>query len=505
MRRALPIMVIGLGMLFGSCGQGVQPDELQSAMMQGRFFLGDFPVQDRYMVVLNDDLAHRTNLSVEARSQNLAMQYGAQLRRTFKSALRGFAVEMSQADALALSRDERVAFVSQVNMFSLVETQNDATWGLDRLDQRSGLDGKYTYHVDGSGVTAYIIDTGVDPNHRDFGGRAVAGFSSVDDNNGAIDCHGHGTHVAGTIGSATWGVAKNANLVGVRVLGCNGSGDTEQVVAGVDWVVQDASGPAVANMSLGGGADEALDLAVQNAISAGVVFAIASGNENQDACNVSPSRVPEAITVSATGRNDWKAMYSNWGSCVDIFAPGSQITSTWKGGGTSTISGTSMACPHVAGAVALVLDVYPNMNAAEVNQLLVDNATSGKIRNPRGSPNLILYTAFLEGGGPDPCEGETPVGRCDGDTLIWCESGQVMDRDCAAEDLTCGFDDADQRFDCIDESSDPCDGETYEGRCEGNTVIRCVDGEIIEETCGWFRQCKLNENVGYHQCRWWWQ
>jgi subtilisin family serine protease len=311
---------------------------------------------------------------------------------------------MTKSQARDLAADPRVDYVAQDTEVSVSGTQTDPpSWGLDRIDQRElPLDQSYEYGSDGSGVTAYVIDTGVRTSHEDFGGRASSGYDFVDDDADATDCNGHGTHVGGTVAGSKYGVAKGADVVGVRVLDCNGSGTTAGVVAGVDWVTENAQKPAVANMSLGGTADGVLDDAVQRSIDSGVSYAIAAGNGNilgwpQDACRYSPARVPGAITVGATDRDDSRASFSNYGECLDVFAPGVDITSAWIDGdsSTNTISGTSMATPHVAGVAALYLAQNPSAGPAQVRDAVVDNATSGAVSDPRsGSPNKLLHSLF---------------------------------------------------------------------------------------------------------------
>ncbi|MEL6543348.1 MAG: S8 family serine peptidase, partial [Myxococcota bacterium] len=305
------------------------------------------------------------------------------------------AVAMGDADAAELSADPMVAWVEEDAYVYANDIQTDATWGLDRVDQRDlPLDDIYDYPADGTGVNAYIIDTGVLTTHEDFGGRATSGFDFVDNDDDATDCNGHGTHVAGTVGSATWGVAKNVNLIGVRVLSCSGGGTLAGVIAGIDWVTDNHVKPAVANMSLGGGASDALDEATRRSIAAGVTHVVAGGNSNANACNFSPARTQEAVTVGSTTRTDARSGFSNFGPCLDLFAPGSNITSTWytDDTATNTISGTSMAAPHVAGAIALFLESNPDATPEQARNAVVSFGSLGRISNAgNGSPNTMLY------------------------------------------------------------------------------------------------------------------
>jgi uncharacterized membrane protein YgcG len=271
------------------------------------------------------------------------------------------------------------------------------SWGLDRIDQRSlPLNSRYISNFSGAGVNAYVIDTGVLSSHSEFGSRVVSGFSSVADGRGTQDCHGHGTHVAGTIAGSNYGVAPSANVVPVRVLDCAGSGSTSAVIAGIDWVVahHEAGVPAVANMSLGGSRSAALDLAVARGVADGIVFVVAAGNSNANACNYSPAAEESAITVGASTSTDTRASYSNFGSCVDIFAPGSNITSAWYTSttATNTISGTSMASPHVAGVAVLALSADPTLSVSRVTTWITSTATSDVIADPAGTPNKIVYS-----------------------------------------------------------------------------------------------------------------
>ncbi|MFE9040707.1 S8 family peptidase [Streptomyces sp. NPDC012421] len=339
-------------------------------------------------------------LDASANKEALAKKYGGTLDRAYGSEVNGFSASgLSVQEAKRLAADPAVGTVVQNKRFTINETQEKPpSWGLDRIDQaETAGDEKYTYpDGGGEGVTAYVIDTGVRVTHQDFGGRATHGFDAVDNDDSADDGNGHGTHVAGTIAGTAHGVAKKAKIVAVRVLDDNGSGTTEQVVAGIDWVTKNHSGPSVANMSLGGGADEALDAAVQRAIAAGITFAVAAGNESSDAGQGSPSRVPEALTVASSTSADEQSDFSNFGAVVDIYAPGSEITSAWNDSdsGVKTISGTSMAAPHVAGAAALHLAANPTATPADTAAALTGAATADAVKNPSaGTPNKLLKIA----------------------------------------------------------------------------------------------------------------
>ncbi len=374
------------------------------AKQEGQIREADAPnaVAGSYIVVLKPTAvsqglatAGEVVARVSSKAQGLVGEYGAQLTRTYGSALSGFSIKADEAAAKRLAANPEVAYVVQNKTFHISETQdNPPSWGLDRVDQADlPLDKKYTYPTKGDNVTAYIIDTGVRYSHSTFGGRGAGGKDFVDNDDTPNDEHGHGTHVAGTIGGTEYGIAKGVKVVGVRVLDANGSGTTEGVVAGVDWVAANAKGPSVANMSLGGGADDALDASVKGAIAKGVTFALAAGNEASDAGTTSPARVKEAITVAASDKTDKQASFSNFGSVVDIYAPGVDITSSWATGdsATNTISGTSMATPHVAGAAALYLAAHPEATPAQVAEGLVGAAVDGKISNPSsGTPNKLL-------------------------------------------------------------------------------------------------------------------
>ena len=369
---------------------------------------GTLPTQERnsviagqYIVLLRPEVP---DAAAEARA--LASQVGGAVQHVYSHALKGFSVTLPEAAATQLRNRPSVLLVEQDRVISLdLTTQQSATWGLDRIDQADRpLSTTYQYASTGSGVRAYVIDTGIRATHTDFGGRVLQGYTAVSDSNGTNDCNGHGSHVAGTVGGQTWGVAKAVQLVPVRVLNCQGSGTTSGVIAGVDWVAAQTSRPAVANMSLGGGASTSLDAAVAGAVGKGVTMVVAAGNSNADACNYSPARAQSAITVGATTSSDARASYSNYGSCVDLFAPGSSITSAWytSDTATNTISGTSMASPHVAGVAALILEGTPTASPAAVWDFMRSTASVNKLTSiGTNSPNLLVYS-LGDGGVTEP-------------------------------------------------------------------------------------------------------
>lgn len=351
-------------------------------------------IDDSYLVVLKDSA---TSLRAAPRAaDDLTRRHGGEVRRVWKDALHGFAARMSPAQAARMAADPRVDYVEQdVVVRTQAVQDNPPSWGLDRVDQRSRtLNQKYGYVTTASNVTAYIVDTGIRTSHTTFGGRATWGRNSIDSNN--TDCNGHGTHVAGTVGGSHYGVAKGVKLVAVKVLNCQGSGTLSALVDGLNWVAANARKPAVVNLSLGfGGANSTADSAVRNVISKGITVVAAGGNSGQDACNYSPGRVSEAITVGATDSGDKRASFSNYGRCLDIFAPGVSIRSSWKDSNTSSkvLNGTSMATPHVAGAAALYLAAHTGASPATVSAQLRGVATVGTVSNGgSGSPNLLLYS-----------------------------------------------------------------------------------------------------------------
>lgn len=379
---------------------GIAAVSLLPATTEGqksKFRRSSNPVPNRYIVALDPVALRSEDESSDKTAGRLAANFGGQVDKVFSHALQGFSVEMTEQAAHAMSNDPKVLFVEQDSYVSIEATQADAPWGLDRVDQRTvPLNTSYNYIKMGSGVHVYVIDTGVRTTHVEFAGRATVGYDAIYDGQNGNDCHGHGTHVAATIGGANYGVAKNVSIHGVRVLGCNGIGTVASAVEGIDWVTANHISPAVANMSMGSNASPLMDFAVQGSIDSGVTYVVAAGNSSADACNTSPARVSSAITVGASNQSDVKASFSNFGNCVDLFAPGVAIKSAWAWHDLATFSasGTSMASPHVAGAVALYLEDHPTASPAQVNSELLGDATSGQMpATTDGSPNLVLFTA----------------------------------------------------------------------------------------------------------------
>lgn len=398
MKRALTLfvlLIVSVAVVVLTTAHSQNPNSNSSKFRRVR---ADRKIANQYIVVLKDDVN-----DVDGEAHRLSRDFIGDRGHTYKHALKGFSVRMSEERAAKLANDPRVEYVEEDGVVKLVATQLNAPWGLDRIDQRNRpTDGRYVYNATGTGVKAYIIDTGVRATHTDFGGRVISGFDAIGDGFGTDDPNGHGTHVAGTVGGSNWGVAKNVTIVAVRVLDAAGFGTNASVVAGVDFVTANhqAGQPAVANMSLGGGSSTAIDNAVANSINDGVTYAVAAGNDNVNACNTSPARVPNAITVGATANNDARSQFtppfaSNFGPCLDIFAPGSNIQSAWNRSDTdsNTISGTSMATPHVAGVAALYLEKNPNASPSNVASAIINGATPNVVTNAgTGSPNRLLYT-----------------------------------------------------------------------------------------------------------------
>lgn len=398
MRRIIAVAAFGFGL--AACSDTpIAPEHTltPSVATFSRATTGS-PIAGQYIVRFRDETA-----DVEAQAHAVAVAHAGKVLHTYKSALKGMALTLPDAAVSALLADPRIASVEEDQVMSIGTTQTGATWGIDRVDQRSlPLNGTYVYNADGTGVTVYIIDTGIDFTHVEYSGRAFTGVDEVTTGGNAADCNGHGSHVSGTVGGTTYGIAKNVKLVAVRVLNCQGSGTTSGVIAGIDWVTSqknaNPSVPSAANMSLGGGLSSTLNQAVANSVAAGVVYAVAAGNSTADACSSSPSSEPSAITVGATDNTDTFASFSNFGSCVDINAPGVNITSAWytSNTATNTISGTSMATPHVTGAAALYLQANPSATPQQVRDALVTNGTAGAIKSiPAGTPNVLLYTGFI--------------------------------------------------------------------------------------------------------------
>ncbi|WP_034129272.1 S8 family peptidase [Acinetobacter baumannii] len=351
-------------------------------------------IKNQYIVILNKDAGPSKDFA-----QNIAKQHAGKVLQSYDTVLKGFAIYLPDtAGAAFIEAMKKNPHVLSVESDTIVNidatTQSNPDWGLDRIDQKAlPLNSTYSYLQTGSGTTAYIVDTGILSSHQEFSGRVLSGYTAISDGNGTTDCNGHGTHVAGTVGVTTYGVAKNVNLVPIRILGCDGSGASSNVIAGLDWILKNGKKPAVVNMSLGGATSSSLDSAVENLYNNGYVMVVAAGNSNTDACTSSPARVSKAITVAATDNTDTRASYSNYGSCVDIFAPGSQINSSWIGSNTATkiLNGTSMATPHVAGVVAEMLQSTPTASPQTISTNLLNQASSNVVKNPSGSPNRLLY------------------------------------------------------------------------------------------------------------------
>jgi len=378
----------------------------------------DRPVDGQYIVVLKDQVASlrgemRANApTVAAMASSIASQHSARVTHTYNQVLRGFVVQANAKSIASMLSDDRIAYIEENGYVYASATQTGATWGIDRTDQRDlPLNSSYTYNTTASNVHAYIVDTGVLGSHQQFSGRMGNGYTAISDANGTNDCNGHGTHVAGTVGGTTYGIAKGVTIHPVRVLGCDGSGTNAGVIAGMDWVAQNHVKPAVANMSLGGGASTSTDDAVARMTAAGVITVVAAGNDNSNACNYSPARAASAITVGSTTNTDARSSFSNFGTCLDIFGPGSSILSAWytSSTATNTISGTSMASPHVAGVAALYLADNPTASVSAVTTALINGSTPNKVTSPgTGSPNRLLYSLFSGGGGGDTTAPTTP-------------------------------------------------------------------------------------------------
>jgi subtilisin family serine protease len=395
------LFVIAFAIVASAAGLLIHPT--RSGAQEPKFRHTENAIPNQYIVVLKPET---TSSLISSTTQSLAATYGGQVGFVYEHALKGFSIQMNEAAAIALSNNPLVDYVAEDGEVSISGTQlNPSSWGLDRIDQRDlSVNNAYTYNVTGAGVHAYVIDTGIRPTHQDFHGRASIAADFVGDGQGGNDCHGHGTHVAGTVGGTSYGVAKGVTIHAVRVIGCGGTGQLSGVIAGINWVTANRASPAVVNLSVNAvGVSQPLDTAVTNSINSGVTYVIAAGNNGVDAINTSPARVSAAITVGATDMSDIRSVFtqfssSNYGAVLDLFAPGSFITSAWWDSDTSqqTIGGTSMAAPHVAGVVAQYLQVHPGASPGEVRNAIVNNATVGRVINPGpGSPNRLLFSHFL--------------------------------------------------------------------------------------------------------------
>ena len=440
LRACAKPLVVGLGVAVTATlslsGPGASAGERDAPAMAPLHRAGKpSEIPGRYIVVMEP----RSDRGDRAAAQRAAAGHGGKVSLEYGAALSGFAAELPARALEALRRNPNVDYIEADAEVSASDTQSSPPWGLDRVDQRSlPLSGSYRYDGTGAGVTAYIIDSGIRKAHTQFGGRVLAGFTAVKDGRGTNDCSGHGTHVAGTVGSKRYGVAKGVTLRPVRVLNCQGAGTLAKVIAGVDWVTSHhtAGKPAVANVSLGGSVSSSVDQAVRASIDDGITYAVAAGNEASDACDSSPARVEEALTVGSTTKTDARSPFSNSGACVDLFAPGSGITSTWHTSNTAskTISGTSMASPHVAGAAALMLQQQPAASPALVAESLLQATTTGVVGN-RGfdSPNRLLYSRGLPLPPLPPTSGNLIVnGGFEQGETAWTATDGVVNSDSGA-------------------------------------------------------------------------
>jgi aqualysin 1 len=404
------LFAVVLGALAVSACQDVAGPEAPLAGPEGpppRAVQAD-TIPGQYIVLLKSSVA-----DVEAATRDLMWNRRSAIAQTYQYAVKGFAAKLSKAQADSLSRNPKVELVQpdlRVRGEGVTVQSNPSSWGIDRVDERDyPLDSRYSYGASGSGVNVYVIDGGVRVSHSEFGGRAHFAFDAL--GGSGTDCRGHGTHIAGTIAGATYGIAKKANIYSVKVLDCEGNSELSKIIAGVDWVTGHRKLPAVANMSLGSVGNSIFDAAVQASINSGVTYVASAGNDDTDACKQSPARVSQVLTVGATKQNDYRASWSNFGSCVDIFAPGDLITSAFytSDGATRVMSGTSMASPHVAGVAALYLSAHPSATPSQVRSAIVGNATTGHVHDAAGTANRIVYSGFISGTSTsEPASSEPP-------------------------------------------------------------------------------------------------